>query len=323
MRGILLLQLGTPDAPTAKALRPYLREFLSDPRVIHAPRWKWWWVLNLLILPFRPAQSAEKYARIWQAETGSPLLHHTRLQTAALQRLLPDQVVQFGMRYGNPGIGAALDALEAAGVTELTVLPLYPQYSGTTTASALDGLFAALAGRIVPTLRTIGSFHTHPAYIEALAARIEQYPIPAGQEPQLVLISFHGIPLEYIEQGDPYRDQCRETAVLLAQRMGWGESDWRLVFQSRFGRQEWLEPYADETLAALPGEGIKQVMVVQPGFTTDCLETIDEIGFEYREVFEAAGGEQLHRVPCLNDHPRFIEALAEILSTEQVGASAV
>ncbi len=313
MRGTLLIQLGTPDAPTAKALRRYLREFLSDPRVIEVPRWKWWWVLNLLVLPFRPTASAKKYQRIWNAETGSPLLHHTRLQTIALQRALPDQIVKFGMRYGKPSIAVALKQLEEAGVTQLRVLPLYPQYSGTTTGSALDGLFSALADqRVLPALDTIRGFHTHPAYIEALAARIEEYEVPQGQEPQLRLISFHGIPLEYIQKGDPYRDECIETANLLAQRMGWAADDWQLVFQSRFGRQVWLEPYADEVLRALPAEGVTRVLVVQPGFTTDCLETIDEIGHEYREEFLEAGGEVLHRVPCLNDHPRWIEAMVDI-----------
>lgn len=322
MDGVLLLQLGTPDEPTPRALRRYLREFLSDPRVIEVPRWKWWLILNLFVLPFRPADSAAKYRRIWDPELGSPLLHMTRRQAALLSESLQGRPVAFGMRYGNPGISEALAQLEAAGVTRIQVLPLYPQYSATTTASALDGLFAALRRRrVVPALQTICEFHRNPAYVEALAARIESFSYPEDRPPQRVLISFHGIPRAYEERGDPYRRQCEATARLLVERMGWADDHWQLVFQSRFGREPWLEPYFDETLEALPGQGITRVMVVQPGFTTDCLETIDEIGREGAEEFAAAGGEALYRVPCLNDHPAFIEALASILLAPEAARS--
>jgi ferrochelatase len=318
--GVVLIQLGTPDAPTVPALRRYLRQFLSDPRVIEAPRWLWWFVLNFRILPTRPAQSAAKYRRIWNPQTGSPLLHYTRLQAEALQRALPEVPVRFGMQIGNPPLADVVHEMIAAGVERLIVLPLYPQYSATTTASALDALFQALMReRRVPALRVVPPYYDYPAYLDAVAAVIREERARLSWEPEHYLLSFHGLPVKYVERGDPYPKHVERTTQLLLERLDWPAGRWTQTFQSLFGKDLWLQPYTDATLQRLAGQGIKRVFVATPGFTADCLETIDEIGFEARELFRHAGGEQLHQCRCLNDHPAWIAAMRTLVRQEGQG----
>jgi ferrochelatase len=317
---VLLIQLGTPDAPTVPALRRYLRQFLGDPRVIETPRLPWWFVLNLFILPTRPKQSAAKYRRIWDAQTGSPLLHWTRRQTEALQRLLPDVPVRFGMQVGNPPLADVVHELIAAGADRLIVLPMYPQYSATTTASATDTLFKALLReRRVPALRLVPPYYAHPAYLDAVAAVIHDELANLPWEPEHYLLSFHGIPIDYARRGDPYATHVKRTTAGLIQRLGWPAGRWTQTFQSLFGRAEWLKPYTDRKLADLARRGVKRVFVAMPGFTADCLETIDEIGFEARESFRHAGGEELHACRCLNDHPAWIWAMRTLIEEEGRG----
>ena len=318
--GVLLIQLGTPDAPSSSALRRYLRQFLGDRRVIEVPPLKWWFILNLFVLPFRPGRSAAKYRRIWQQDTGSPLLHLTRLQTEALQKLLPDVPVRFGMQIGNPPVAEVVHDLIAEGVERLIVLPMYPQYSATTTASATDVLFQALMKeRRVPALRIVPPYYDHPAYLDAVVAVIRGELERLDWQPQRYLLSFHGIPISYARRGDPYATHVKRTTARLIERLGWPRDHWMQTFQSLFGRDEWLKPYTEGTLKALAKEGVKDVFVATPGFTTDCLETIDEIGFEAREAFLHAGGRRLHQCPCLNDHPAWIEALQTLIREEGQG----
>jgi ferrochelatase len=318
--GILLVQLGTPDAPTAAALRPYLRQFLSDPRVIELPRFKWQLILNLFILPFRPKQSAAKYRRIWHPTTGSPLLHHTRRQTEELQKLLPQVPVTFGMQVGNPSVAEAVRSLIGKGVERLLVLPMYPQYSATTTASATDVLFSALMKeRRVPALRILTSYYDHPAYLDAVAALVREDLARLAWRPEHYVISFHGIPQRYAQAGDPYATHVKRTTFALVQRLGWERSQWTQSFQSLFGREEWLRPYTEDVLKGLAKRGVKKVYVVTPGFTADCLETLDEIGHEATEAFRHAGGAELHLCPCLNAHPAWIEGMKQILLEEGQG----
>jgi ferrochelatase len=318
--GVLLIQLGTPDAPTVPALRRYLRQFLSDPRVIEAPRWLWWFVLNFRILPTRPAQSATKYQRIWDPQTGSPLLHYTRLQSEALQRVLPELPVRFGMQIGNPPLAQVVHDLIGTGVERLIVLPMYPQYSATTTASALDALFAGLMReRRVPALRIVPPYYDHPAYVDAVATVIREEVAKLPWEPEHFLLSFHGLPVKYVERGDPYPRHVERTTQLLLERLGWPAGRWTQSFQSLFGKDLWLQPYTDATLQELAGRGIKRVFVATPGFTSDCLETLDEIGFEARELFHHAGGGQFHQCRCLNDHPAWIEGMKRLVMQEGQG----
>jgi ferrochelatase len=321
---VLMLQLGTPDAPTAKALRPYLRQFLTDPRVIEMNPAARWLLVNLLIVPTRAAKSAAKYRRIWNDATGSPLLEITRRQRDRLGEALgPDFRVWFAMRYGNPSTPKVVEELWGAGCERLVVLPMYPQYSATTTASALDALFEAVRRRrTLPALRIVSDFHLDEGYLDAVVRSIrrrDEQARSAGAEPEMRLLSFHGVPIDYIKRGDPYMRQCAETGKSIAKRMGWTKGEWRLTFQSRLGRQKWLTPYTDETLKELGRMGLKTVLVAQPGFTTDCLETIDEIGREGTEEFRSTGGENLIRVPCLNDDPDFILALKGIVEREACG----
>ncbi len=318
--GVLLIQLGTPDAPTVPALRRYLRQFLGDPRVIDAPRLRWWFVLNFLILPFRPSQSASKYQRIWDAATGSPLLHWTRRQTEELQKALPNVPVAFGMQVGNPPLDQTVHELIERGIDRLIVLPMYPQYSATTTASATDVLFQALMQeRCVPALRIVPPYYDHPAYLDAVTAVIRDDLAELNWQPEHYLLSFHGIPIRYAQSGDPYATHVKRTTAGLIRRLGWPREKWTQTFQSLFGREEWLKPYTEETLIRLAKQGIRRVFVATPGFTSDCLETIDEIGREAREAFQRAGGEQLHRCPCLNDHPAWIETMATLVREEAAG----
>ncbi len=305
--GVLLINLGTPDAPTPEALRRYLAEFLSDPRVVDLPRWRWMPILHGIILRTRPARSARAYARIW-TEQGSPLRLYSEALAVALEASLRIPV-RIAMRYGCPSVATSLAQLRQVGVQRLIVLPLYPQYSATTTASAYDALAAALRREAhVPEIRFLGDYHCHPAYINALASRIEAHWREHGRSERL-LLSFHGIPQRYAAAGDPYPQHCEGTARALAQRLRLGEGQWAMSYQSRFGREPWLQPYTDETLARWPGEGVRSVDVVCPGFATDCLETLEEIAMENRDAFLQAGGETYRYIPALNDHPEHVALL--------------
>ena len=319
--GILLIQLGTPDAPTPEALKPYLRQFLGDPRVIDiAPTWKWWFILNCFILRKRPAQSAAKYQRIWSATTGSPLLHWTKRQTELLQAHFADVPVRFGMQVGNPPLASVVHEMIEDGVERLIVVPMYPQYSATTTASATDVLFKALLDeRRVPALRIVPPYYEHPAYLDAMVAVIGDELARLSWQPDHYLLSFHGIPIRYAQAGDPYATHVKRTTARLIERLRWPHGSWTQTFQSLFGRERWLQPYTEETLKELAKVGKKRVFVAMPGFTADCLETLDEIGNEARETFKHAGGEALHACPCLNDHPKWIEALQVMIGEEGRG----
>src|SRR5262245_35597521 len=320
MTGILLIQLGTPDSPTYAGLFPYLRQFLSDPRVIEAPRAIWLPLLYLRILPFRSGSSAAKYRRIWDPKTGSPLLHYTTRQAELLQGQFPDNPVRFGMMVGNPPVARVVSGLIAAGVDRLVALPMFPQYSATTSASATDSLFKALMKeRRVPAIRVVPPYYDHPAYLDAVEAVIRDDLAALPWEPEHFVISFHGLPRKYVEKGDPYPAQVERTTEELVRRMGWKPGQWTQTYQSRFGRSEWLKPYTDDVLAELAKRGVKRVYVALPGFTADCLETLDEIGNESRELFECAGGEHLKNGSCLNDHPKWIEAMARIVREEGAG----
>ncbi len=320
--GVLLVNLGTPEAPDAPALRRYLAEFLADPRVVEIPRLAWWPILHGIILRTRPAKSAAKYAGIWLPE-GSPLAVWTQRQTTALaERLLADGhhlLVRHAMRYGRPAIAAELDALRAAGATRVLVLPLYPQYAAATTASVVDavGDWTSRARR-VPELRFVGEFHDDPGYIAALATRLEAHWQQHGRAEKL-LLSFHGVPQRSLTLGDPYHCQCHVTARLLAERLGRSAGDVTVAFQSRFGRARWLQPYTEPTLVELAQAGVKSVDVMCPGFVADCLETLEEIAQEARDAFIGAGGREFRYVPCLNDAPGWINALAAIVQRHLQG----
>ena len=315
--GVLLVQLGTPDAPTPAALRRYLRQFLRDPRVVERNRVLWWFILRLLVLPRRPRHSAALYQRIWSGD-GSPLLVISRSQARALEAVLnrhePERFkVALGMRYGSPSIESAVRELMAWGTDRVLLFPLYPQYAGATTASTYDEVFRQLSTlRFVPALRVVPPYYAHAAYIEALAESVREAMTPLPRPPDRILMSFHGIPQRFVESGDPYASHCEETARALAARAGWENGTYLITYQSRAGREPWLLPYTDETLVELARNGVRHVMVICPGFVADCLETIDEIGHVAREQFRAAGGETLQLVGGLNDRPRWIAAMAEI-----------
>ena len=314
--GILLINLGTPEAPTAEALRPYLKEFLSDPRVVEIPRAVWWLILNGIILNTRPKKSAEKYASIWTA-SGSPLKVHTEKQAKLLKGWLGEKIatpflVEYAMRYGNPSVPDTLARMKAAGCDRILILPAYPQYAASSTATAFDVAFAWLKQtRNQPALRTLKHYHDHPAYIQALVANIHDYWQMHGR-PDVLLMSFHGVPRYTLDKGDPYHCECQKTGRLLAEALGLAPSQFRLTFQSRFGRAEWLKPYTDKTLEELGRKGVKRVDVVAPGFVADCLETLEELAMEGRASFLAAGGKEFHYIPALNEHPRWIDALGQI-----------
>ncbi len=320
--GVLLANLGTPDAPTPAALRRYLAEFLWDPRVVELPRPLWWLILHGVILRIRPARSARKYQAIW-TEDGSPLLAISRRQTTAVatalrQRCLGPVQVALGMRYGNPSIASALAELREAGARRLLVVPLYPQYSAATVASTFDAVAAELrCWRWLPDLRLISHYHDDPAYLDALAASIRA--ARAGQPGERLLFSFHGLPKRTLLAGDPYHCECHKTARLVAERLGLQADQWAVAFQSRFGRAEWLQPYTSALLAGWAKSGVKSVDVVCPGFAADCLETLEEIALENREAFLAAGGEHYRYIPALNDAPAHIEALARLIVRHAAG----
>jgi len=315
--GVLLVNLGTPEAPTTDAVRRYLREFLSDPRVVELPRAIWYPILYGVVLTTRPKRSAARYAAIWTPD-GSPLALYTQRQAKLLKGLLGERLraplmVEFAMRYGEPSIAGVLDRMRRAGCERLLVLPLYPQYAGSTTGSALDRVSATLARtRSKPELRVVEHFHDHPAYIRALGDLVRDY-WRANGRPETLVMSFHGLPKRTVDRGDPYHRECQETARLLAAELELPAGSWQAAFQSRFGRAEWLQPYTATVLDTLARQG-RRVDVVCPGFTADCLETLEEIGIEGRAAFRAAaaGGGELRLLPCLNDRPGWIEALAAI-----------
>lgn len=317
--GVLITNLGTPEAPTRQALRPYLKQFLSDPRVVEAPRWLWWLILNGIILNVRPARSAAAYDKVW-TEQGSPLLVNTADQAHALQQTLGDKVlVDFAMRYGSPSIDDVLQSLLDRGVRRLLVLPLYPQYSGPTTGSTFDALAKNFSHRRwLPALRLVDGYWDEPVYIEALAESIRAHRETHGTADKL-LLSYHGAPRRYLDQGDPYYCHCQKTTRLVAEALGLQEDEFDTTFQSRFGREEWLKPYTDETLKALPDKGVKRLQVICPGFSSDCLETLEEMAMENRDVFLAAGGEDYQYIPCLNSQPGHIDALAAIVRENLAG----
>ena len=312
---VLLVNLGTPDEPTAPALRRYLAEFLSDPRVVEIPRVVWLPILHGIILRTRPARSAAKYASVWMPE-GSPLAVWTQRQTQALAGKLAARghqvVVRHAMRYGNPSLPSTLDALRAEGVNRVLVLPLYPQYAAATTASVADKVLQwATQARRMPELRFVAEYHDDPVYVAALAAQLRAHWAANGRGDKLVL-SFHGVPERSLHLGDPYHCQCHKTARLLAAALGLGKDEVLVTFQSRFGKAKWLEPYTEPTLQRLASEGVKRVDVACPGFVADCLETLEEIAQEARDAFLAAGGQTFSYVPCLNDAPEWIDALAAL-----------
>lgn len=312
---VLLVNLGTPDAPTASALRRYLAEFLSDPRVVEIPRLPWWLILHGIILRVRPAKSAAKYASVWTPE-GSPLAVWTARQAEALQRQLDARgrhvLVRAAMRYGNPSIPSVLDGLRAEGATRVLVLPLYPQYAAATTASVADRVMQwARQARRMPEFRFVGEYHDDPGYVDALAERVQAHWQAHGRGERLVL-SFHGVPQRSLILGDPYHCQCHKTARLLGERLGLAADELQVTFQSRFGKAKWLEPYTEPTLRALAAQGTKRVDVMCPGFVADCLETLEEIAMEAREAFIEAGGAEFHYIDCLNARPRWIDALTDL-----------
>lgn len=320
--GILLLQLGTPDAPTTPALRRYLRQFLSDRRVIDLPRALWLPILYGAVLPRRPRRSAALYRRVW-TDAGSPLLVTSRAQAEGVRSRIQARagrpvVAAVAMRYGSPSTEAAVETLIDAGADRIIALPMYPQYAGATTGSSLEELFGVLARRrVIPAVRVVAPYFDDPGYIRAMAAISKETLAEAA--PERVVISFHGLPRRYVELGDPYRAQCEVTARLLAAEMGWRDDQIAVVFQSRFGREPWLEPYADETIKALPSLGVSRIAVICPGFTADCLETIEEMGMTNREMFEHEGGHEYRMIPCVNDHPAWLDAMASLVERNAGG----
>ena len=312
--GVLVVNLGTPDAPTPEAVRRFLAEFLSDPRVVDLPRIPWQIALRTIILPFRPKRSAHAYQQVWTA-AGSPLLTGTEALTRALERRLAALVaeppaVAMGMTYGNPSIARALEPLQAAGIRRLVVLPLYPQYSATTTAAALDRVDAAIARwTAAPERLVIEDYHDDPAHVAALAASIS-----AVREPfDHLLFSFHGIPARYAAAGDPYGERCQATARLVAARLGLAGARWSVAFQSRVGRARWLEPYTEDRLRELAAKGAGRLAVVCPGFAVDCLETLEEIAIRGSSTYLAAGGADFEYVPALNDDAAQVDCLAQLV----------
>ena len=312
--GVLLANLGTPDEPTAPAVKRYLKQFLSDPRVIDLPKFKWQFILNYMILPKRSPKVAKLYSEIW-TDQGSPLLSISRQQQQALQSYFDQQnqniLVELGMSYGNPSIESATDRLIKAGVSKIIVLPLYPQYSSTTTASVLDAFARGLTQqrKIVP-FDFIHSYHNDPLYIQALANTIQL------AEDEKLLFSFHGIPKRYQTEGDFYPEHCQQTAQLVANKLSLTDEQWMVTYQSRFGDEEWLQPYTDETLEKLPNQGVKKIAVICAGFSADCLETLEEIAEENKENFLNAGGQAYRYIPALNANADHIAALAKLIEAK-------
>ncbi len=323
--GILLTNLGTPDAPTPLALRRYLGEFLADPRITEMPRWLWWLILHGIILRIRPRRSARNYQKIW-TESGSPLLNISQAQTQALQQAIKahfagPMMIALGMRYGNPSIATGLEQLRQANARRILILPLYPQYSASTTGSTFDAVADVLKHwRWLPDVRFVSHYHDHPAYIRALTIQIKNYWAEHGS-PNKLLFSYHGIPKRFFLAGDPYHCECYKTARLVAEQLDLSEEKWQVVFQSRFGREEWLKPYTDHTLVVLGKAGMKRVDVICPGFAADCLETLEEIDHTNRQLFLQTGGQEFHYMPALNDNIEHIQALLELIIQHTQGWS--
>ncbi len=315
--GVLVTNLGTPDAPTPSALRRYLGEFLADPRVIEAPRFIWWFILHGVILRRRPKHSATAYKKIW-TESGSPLLAISKRQAAAIQKYLDEHTadkfhVKLAMRYGKPSIRSGLKKLQQANAKTIIVIPLYPQYSASATASTFDAVADVLkTWRDIPELHLVKHYHDIPDYIDALAESMNEH-WQQNHRAEKLLFSFHGIPKAYFDAGDPYYCECHKTARLVAEKLNLNEEEWILTFQSRFGPKEWLKPYTDVTLKELASTGTKNVDIICPGFSADCLETLEEINMRYRDLFLQAGGEKFSYIPALNDRPSHIHALANII----------
>lgn len=320
---VLLVNLGTPDAPTAPALRRYLKQFLWDPRVVEIPRAIWWLILHGIILTLRPAKSAAKYAKIWLAE-GSPLRVHTERQAKLLKGLLGQQghtniKVAWAMRYGNPSISHTLDELKQKGVERVLIFPLYPQYAASTTASVMDDVADWVKRtRNPPELRFIKQYPDHPGYIAALAASVREHWMTQGRGERLV-ISFHGLPQRSLTLGDPYFCLCHKTGRLLAESLGLTDQDYLITFQSRFGKAKWLQPYTQPTLEKLARDGVARVDVICPGFVADCLETLEEIAMECKDAFLASGGKVFSYIPCMNERADWIAALGDIATTHLAG----
>ena len=323
--GVLIVNLGTPDATDAPSVRRYLREFLSDARVIENQGLVWKFVLNAIILPRRPRVKGRDYEKIWNRERNeSPLKTITRAQAAKLRATIeavdPTIVVDWAMRYGNPSMSTRIEAMEKAGCERILLLPLYPQYAAATTATVCDAAFATLAKmRDQPTLRVVPPYYAEPVYIEALAHSIETALKTLPFTPELILASFHGIPKSYVDDGDPYPTHCVETVRLLRERMKLDETKLMLTFQSRFGRAEWLQPYTDKTVEALARRGVKSLAVVTPGFSADCLETLEEIAVENGDIFKANGGENFAAIPCLNDSAGGMTVISQLVLRELQG----
>lgn len=320
--GVLVLNLGTPDATDYWSMRRYLSEFLSDTRVIESPKWLWQPILQGIILSIRPQKSGANYKRIWDMETNeSPLRVITRRQTEKLQaRLGGEVIVEFAMRYGNPSTKSGIEKLQAAGCQKILLAPLYPQYSATTTATANDKAFDALKKmRWQPAVRTLPAYFDDPNYIKALATSIERGVAALDFTPDVVLTSYHGMPVEYLQKGDPYHCQCFKTTRLVREYLGWSPEKLKVTFQSRFGPTKWLQPYTDKTLEELAHQGTKRVAVVAPAFSVDCIETLEEIAITGREQFEEAGGEQYAYIPCLNDSDLGMEMLESVVRRELSG----
>ncbi|MBU1664972.1 MAG: ferrochelatase [Gammaproteobacteria bacterium] len=321
--GILLINLGTPAAPTAAAVRPYLKEFLWDRRVVEIPRPVWWLILNGIILNTRPSKSAEKYAAIWRSE-GSPLQVYTERMTKLLkgslgERLGQPVLVDYAMRYGQPSVAEKIQAMKARGVDRLLIVPLYPQYAASSTGSALDAVWENLLhSRNPPETRSIKHFHDHPGYIAALRQSVEAYWAEHGR-PDVLVMSFHGTPRRTLDLGDPYHCECRKTGRLLAEALGLAPEQFRISFQSRFGRAEWLQPYTAATLEELGRNKTRRVDVICPGFVADCLETLEEIAMEGKTTFLNAGGGEFRYIPALNDRPLWINALTDLVQSHLGG----
>lgn len=319
--GVLLVNLGTPEAPTPSAVRKYLREFLSDPRVVELPRLVWLPILYFLVLPFRPAKTAKKYAAIWKPD-GSPLRIYHERQAQLLRGYLGERFkapvpVVAAMRYGKPSVADGLAELAARGCRRILVIPMYPQYAGSATGSVEDALERTLRrSKPAPEVRTVRDFHDHRAYAKAIAKNVNDYWFKHGRPDRLVM-SFHGIPKKSVDAGDPYRGQCLESARLVATELGWNDARTLVTFQSRFGAAEWIQPYTAQTLESLGRDGVKRVDVICPGFATDCLETLEEIAMEGRDTFLKAGGKEFHYIPTTNDTPSWMTALT-ILAMEKL-----
>ena len=321
--GVILLNLGTPDATDYWSVRRYLKEFLSDPRVIETPKWLWWPILNLVILSFRPQKSGHAYAQIWDKGTNeSPLRVITRDQAESLAQRMggEDILVDYAMRYGNPSTQSVLEKMQAAGCQKILLVPLYPQYSATTTATANDKAFEALGTmRWQPAVRTAPAYFEDPKYIETLGNSIRDGVAALDFVPDVVITSYHGMPVEYLERGDPYHCQCFKTTRLVREYLGWDKSKLMVTFQSRFGPTKWLEPYTDVTLEELPKKGIKKVAILAPAFSADCIETLEEIAMQGKDSFMEAGGEQFAYIPCLNASPGGMDMIEAMVRRELSG----